>query len=242
MAKPWRTIDSVQTDEGLLVLRQRGDSDFLITIDGRVLMNGSGNLSEMALAHLACAALTEKNRGRVLVGGLGMGFTLKAALERLPAAASVTVAELNPVVVDWCRGPMAQLAGKAVDDPRVTVVIDDVAAIIRNGAVKGGTHRFNAIILDLYEGPHQGDHGQWEHLYGRAALAYSRDALLPGGVLAIWSEDPDTDFEKRLCAAGFTVDRHRPGRGGRHVVYIAVKTAGKAGTSKAAAKNKQRGR
>jgi len=227
MARPWRIVDSVDTDEGLLDLRQRGETDFLITIDRRVLMNSSANMSEIVLAELACESLKNKKNPRVLVGGLGMGFTLKAAIDNLPADAEVVVAELNPIMVKWCRGPIAHLGGGAVDVPRSKLVIDDVAAVIRNAAIKGKGNRFDAIILDLYEGPHQGAPGRGEYLYGDVALELSSSALKAGGVFAVWSEDPDKAFEKRLKAAGFSVNRQRPGRGGRrHVVYIAQKTSG----------------
>lgn len=225
MAKPWQIVDSTDTGEGLLDLRQRGENDFLITIDGRVLMNASGNISEIVLAQRACESLKNKKTPRVLVGGLGMGFTLRSALDHLPADAEVVVAELNPIMVKWCRGPMAHLTGGAVDDPRVRVVIGDVATVIRSAAMKGTAHHFDAIILDLYEGPYESDQGRGEHLYGDVAIELSRSALKPGGVFAVWSEDPDKTFEKRLNAAMFSVDRQRPGRGGRHVVYIARKTS-----------------
>jgi len=227
MAKPWRIVESMDTVEGLLDLRQRGETDFLITIDGRVLMNSSANTSEIVLAELACETLKNKKNSRVLVGGLGMGFTLKAAIDNLQADAEVVVAELNPIMVKWCRGPIAHLTGGAVDDPRVKVVIDDVAAVIHYAATKEKGNRFDAIMLDLYEGPHAGDQGRGEYLYGDAALALSRSALKAGGVFAVWSEEPDRLFEKRLEAAGFCVYRQRPGRGGRrHVVYIARKISG----------------
>jgi spermidine synthase len=227
MARPWRIVDSVDTDEGRLDLRHRGETDFLITIDRRVLMNSSANTSEMVLGELACKSLKNKNNPGVLVGGLGMGFTLKAALNNLPDKAEVVVAELNPIMVKWCRGPIAHLSGGAVDDPRVKVVLDDVAAVIRNAAIKGKANRFDAIILDLYEGPHGGAPGRGENLYGDRAIALSSSALKAGGIFAVWSEDPDKAFEKRLKAAGFSVYRQRPGRGGRrHVVYIARKTSG----------------
>ncbi len=226
MATPWRTIDSIDTDEGLLDLRQRGETDFLITIAGRVLMNSSSNVSEIVLAQRACAPMKKRNAPRVLVGGLGMGFTLKSALDNLPANASVVVAELNPVVVDWCRGPMAHVAGGAVDDPRVEVVVDDVASVIRRAASVGGGRRFDAIILDLYEGPNERTRDQGAHLYGGKALASTRSALTADGVLAVWSEEPDKAFEKRLDAAGFKVSCQRPGRGSRHAVYIAKKLSG----------------
>jgi len=188
-------------------------------------MNSSGNLSEIALARLACESLKNKKAPRVLVGGLGMGYTLKAALDTLPPSADVVLAELNPIMVKWCQGPLAHQAGGAVDDPRVTVVIDDVAAVIRSAANQGKGHRYDAIILDLYEGPYEGDQGRGDYLYGPAAIAVSRTALKAGGVFAVWSEDPDKAFEQRLQRAGFTVNRQRPGRGGgRHVVYIATNT------------------
>src|SRR3989339_135228 len=225
MAQPWRIVDSIETDEGLLDLRQRGGRDFLITIDSRVLMNSSANRSEIVLSELACAGLKQALKPRGLGGGPGMAFTLKAAPDHLPPEAEVVVAELNPIMVTWCQGPIAQLTNWAVDDPRVTVVIADVAKVIGEAAAKGKEQRFDAIILDLYEGPYEGDQGRGDYLYGKKALALSRSALKPGGVFAVWSEDPDTPFEKRLQAAGFTVNRQRPGRGGRrHVVYIARKT------------------
>jgi len=225
MAQPWRVVDSIDTDEGLLDLRQRGEKDFLITIDSRVLMNSSANMSEIVLSELACAGLQQTKKPRVLVGGLGMAFTLRAALDHLPPEAEVVVAELNPIMVTWCQDPIAQLTGGAVDDPRVTVKISDVAKVIAEAAKKGKDQRFDAIILDLYEGPYEGDQGRGDYLYGKKALALSRAALKPGGVFAVWSEDPDQAFEKRLQATGFSVNRQRPGRGGRrHVVYIARKT------------------
>jgi spermidine synthase len=225
MAKAWVVVDQSDTDEGVLELKQRGESDFLITIDNRVLMNSSANMSEIVLSELACEAIKGIKNPRVLVGGLGMGFTLKAALDNLPAGAEVVVAELNEVVLDWCRGPLSRIIGGAADDPRVEVVIDDVAAVILEATMQGGNRRFDAIILDLYEGPYEGDMGRGDYLYGDAALALSCSALKPGGVFAVWSEDPDRAFEKRLVKARFAVDRQRPGRGGRrHVVYIARKT------------------
>jgi spermidine synthase len=224
MAKPWRIVDRAAAAEGLLDLRQRGETDFLITIDGRVLMNSSATMSEVVLAELACEPLKNKKNVRVLVGGLGMGYTLKAVLDNLAAGARIVVAELNPIIVEWCRGPLAHLSDGAVDDPRVKIVIDDVAALIRHAALKGKGSRFDAIILDLYDGPHAGAPGRGRYLYGNRALASGRSALRAGGVLAVWSEDPDEAFERRLKTAGFSVNRQRPGRGGRrHVVYIARK-------------------
>jgi len=223
MTKPWQTINSDDTADGLLELRKRDGSDFLITIDGRVLMNSHASRSEVLLSKLACDCMDSKKNPRVLIGGLGMGCTLKAALDELPGNARVIVAELNPVVVKWCRGPVAALTSGAVNDPRVTVEIADVASIIRNAAMSGGDNRFDAIILDLYEGPFEAAKERGASVYGDAALEMSGSALMPGGVFAVWSEDPDKAFEKRLIKAGFSFKRHRPARGNRHVVYIAKK-------------------
>ena len=117
MAQPWKTIESVSTVEGILELRQRGERDFLIMIGPQVLMNSLANRSEVVLGQLGCGHLKESESPRVLVGGLGMGFTLRAVLDTLPATARVVVAELNPTVVEWCRGPLAGLTHGAVDDP-----------------------------------------------------------------------------------------------------------------------------
>jgi len=216
MAKQWQTIESVDTDEGVLELRQRGEKDYLITIAGRVLMNSTANRSEILLSELTCNSLNNKNNPRMLIGGLGMGYTLKAALDNLPDDARVVVAELNPAVVKWCCGPIAHLTDNAINDSRVTIENADVAAVIRKA-----DNEFDAIILDLYEGPFEAAKERGEPLYGTDALRRSSSALVQGGVFAVWSEDPDKAFEKRLVHAGFTFQRHRPGRGNRHIVYIA---------------------
>lgn len=223
MTKQWQTLDSQQSADGLLELRQRSGSDFLITINGRVLMNSHANKSEILLSKLACNSMNTKKDPRVLIGGLGMGCTLRSALDELPGNALVVVAELNPIVVKWCRGPLADLTGGAVNDPRVTIEIADVASIIRNSAINGGENRFDAIILDLYEGPFEAAKERGASIYGETALAVSSTALMPGGVFAVWSEDPDKAFERRLVRAGFSFQRHRPLRGNRHIVYIAKK-------------------
>jgi spermidine synthase len=217
---PWRTIDSVETPEGRLELRQRGDRSAIITIGGRVLMTSDAHRSESALAQLACARIAGRPRAHVLLGGLGMGFTLRATLDELPATARVTVAELNPVTVAWCRGPLAPLTGNALADRRVKVVVGDVARVI--GAAGAGA--YDAIVLDLYEGPHQATNRASHPIYGRAALERARKPLRPGGVLAIWSEEPDRPFEARMSAAGFEVSRHVSGRGGRaHTIYVGTR-------------------
>ncbi len=221
MAQPWQTIDSVETLDGLLELRRRGERDFLIMINNRVLMNSSLNRSEITLGEQACRRVAAHKNPRVLIGGLGLGLTLRAALDALPAAGQVVVAELNPVVASWCRGPLAGLTQNAASDPRVTIVIKDVAAVIAESA-QTGSPRFDAIIIDLYEGPGSGTDARNDPFYGSRALMTTAAALTPSGVFAVWGENPEAAFEKRLAAVGFYVERLRPGKGGlRHVVYMA---------------------
>lgn len=221
MAQPWKIIDNVPTSAGLLELRQRGARDFLITIGGQVLMNSLAHRSEVALGELACGHLRQHHAPRVLVGGLGMAFTLRAVLDQLPPSGQVVVAELNSVVVQWCLGPLAALTDAAAADPRVTVEITDVSAFIRQCAGQPAK-TFDAIVLDLYTGPDTGTHWRDDPLYGSRAIAHARAALRPGGVFAIWGESPDAGFTRRLSEAGFDVSTTRPGRGGlRHVVYVA---------------------
>jgi len=223
MAQQWQILEKIQTRDGLIELRKRGERDFLIMINGRVLMNSRANRSEIALGERACLAVASRPRPRVLFGGLGMGLTLRAALDCLPANARVVVAELNPIIIAWCRGPLDNLTNMAVDDPRVTIVIDDVASVIAK-ASQPGAELFDAIIIDLYEGPHSGTDEINDPFYGSRALKTTNDALEQHGVFAVWGENPDTAFEKRLTAAKFSVERQRPGRGGlRHVIYLAEK-------------------
>ncbi len=221
MAQPWKIIESVDTDEGKLELRQRGKRDFLIVIGNQVLMNSLANRSEVVLGQLGCGHLQTHAAPRVLVGGLGMGFTLRAVLDTLPATAEVVVAELNPVVLAWCRGPLAVLTDAAVADPRVTVEIGDVARRIHCTAFQRDAEHFDAIVLDLYRGPHAKT-GRDDPLYGNRAIENARGALHPGGTLAVWGESFDEGYVQRLQGAGFCVTTKRPGRGGlRHAVFLA---------------------
>lgn len=224
MAKPWKTIESISTDEGVLELRQRDERDFLITVGGLVLMNSLANRSEVVLGRLGCEKLLHCPAPRVLVGGLGMGYTLRAVLDSLPASAQVVVAELNPVVLDWCRGPLADLTDAAVNDSRVRVEITDVADLVRRTAQAGSAERFDAIVFDLYKGPHHRTDSRNDPLYGSRAIGFTREALKDKGRFAIWGENYDEGFVKRLRAAGFEVSGQRPGRGGlRHMVFVADK-------------------
>lgn len=219
--KPWRVIDSVPTSEGPLELRQRGAKDFLILIDGRVLMSSTASKSEVFLAHAACELVADRPAPRVVIGGLGMGLTLRAALDALPPTASVLVVELNAEVVGWCRTALAELCGDALADPRVTLEVGDVSTAVARIAQQGPAQ--DAIVLDLYEGPHAATQQADDPLFGPSALQRTRAAVRKNGVFAVWGEDPDRRFERRLSAAGFIWERNLSGgRGGRrHAVYIA---------------------
>jgi spermidine synthase len=218
--RAWETLDAVETAEGRMELRRRGE-DYVITVAGRVLMSSMAHLTEAAVAEIACGEVAGRESPRVLIGGLGMGFTLRAALDALPRTGRVVVAEINEAVVRWCRGPLAPLTDRAAMDFRSKIVVEDVAEVIA-GAARDADKRFDAIILDLYEGPRRATQAREDPFYGPTALERTRKALTPGGILAVWSEEPDASFEKRLRAGGFKVERRKPGKGGpRHSVYLA---------------------
>jgi spermidine synthase len=217
---PWETIDRAHAPDGAeLVLARRG-GEWVIRASGRVLMSSRTHASEEALATLALARAPAAKA--VLVGGLGLGFTVRAALDLLPERARVTVAELVPAVVAWNRGPLAPLAGGPLEDPRVTVAEADVATVA-TGA------RWDAILLDVDNGPSPLAHAMNARLYGEAGLATFRGALRDGGVLAVWSAGADPTFVDRLGRAGFAAEA-RPvaaaaSGGQRHVVFVGVKRA-----------------
>jgi spermidine synthase len=218
MPSPWTLIDSVVTPEGALELRQR-KHEWMVSIAGRVLMSSALHRTEDAVATLGLAPLAGQVRPRVLIGGLGLGYTLRAALGVLPAKAELIVAELNPRVVEWCRGPVADAIGRALEDRRVRVEVGDAMQIVR-GFAEGP--KLDAVVVDLYEGPRAMPRGKPDLLYGERAITDVRAALNPGGVYAVWSEDPYPPFERRLETAGFRVERVLAGRGGpRHAVYVA---------------------
>jgi spermidine synthase len=157
----------------------------------------------------------------VLVGGLGMGCTLRAVLDSLPETAKVLVAELNPVVLEWCKESLAVLTDSAATDPRVKIETGDVAQLVRNYAQHDGA-RFDAVIYDLYKGPHHHTDKLKDPFYGSRAIANVKKILNPGGTFAVWGENYDAGFIHRLSAAGFKVSHERPGRGGyRHAVFLA---------------------
>lgn len=205
-----------------LRLLQRND-EFSIRIVGQPgdLMNSRLHGSEDALAELACAGMARRSGVRVLIGGLGMGFTLASALTSLGSDAEVVVAELVPEVVEWNRGPLGAVSGRPLDDSRTTVCLGDVAALMRSEP-----QGFDAIMLDIDNGPEGMTRKENDRVYSPRGLESAQDALRPGGVLAIWSAGRDAGFSDRLRQVGFTVDEHhvrahRPGKGARHVIWLA---------------------
>ena len=207
-----------------LRLVRRG-TDFMIVMARNELMNSRMSWSEEALATRTCARLASAGirAPNLLIGGYGMGFTLRAALAVLPADARVTVAEIVPEIVDWARGPMAALTGESLDDPRVTLAFGDVARMIANAR-----ETFDAILLDVDNGPDGLSRAGNEWLYVPVGLAAAKAALRPGGVLAIWSAGSDASFTRRLRDAGFAVEEvvvkaRANGKGPRHVIWFATK-------------------
>jgi spermidine synthase len=224
VTRSWTVLDTIPTADGALELRTSGPERFVITIAGRVLMTSVARRSEEALATLGCGPIAGRAAPQVLIGGLGMAYTLRAALDALPADAKLTVVELTPAVVRWCQGPLAALAAQAVHDPRVELRLDDVARHLRH--CPPGS--YDAILLDLYEGPHAATQRPDDPFWGSAALSRCHKALRPGGTLAIWSEAPDPAFPNRFAAAGFTVTTHRSGKGGStHIVYLGERRSGR---------------
>ncbi|MDR6832022.1 MULTISPECIES: spermidine synthase [unclassified Sphingopyxis] len=205
---------------GELRLIRRGD-EYIIALGGNELMSSRMSGSEEALATMSCDRLRDPDTARLLIGGYGMGFTLRAALAVLGPQARATVAELVPEIIDWARGPMATLTAGCLDDPRVEIAIADVA-----GAIAAEGAAFDAILLDVDNGPDGLTRPENDRIYAPAGLARAKAALKPGGVLAIWSAAPDARFTRRLTAAGFAVEevgvRARPnGKGARHVIWFA---------------------
>ncbi len=222
---PWELIDRapVPGDGGELTLHQRGE-EFSIRADGEELMNSRVHGSEEVLAELACDRISERRGASVLVGGLGLGFTTAAALRQLAHDARVIVAELVPAVVAWNRGTLAHLADFPLGDPRVTVHEGDVGRLL-----KTARREYDAILLDVDNGPEGFTRPGNDRLYSQAGLATARSALRRGGVLAVWSAAPNRAFSQRLTRGGFrveevTVGARRHGGGPRHTLWLAETT------------------
>ncbi len=220
---PWVLIDKAPVPGGgELRLMQRG-TEFSIMLGANELMNSRLSGSEEALAKLSCDKIGARPKPHILIGGLGMGFTLRAALAEVGAGAQITVAELVPGVVAWAQGAMTPVFGDSLHDPRVTLHVGDVGQLMR--ARKSA---YDAILLDVDNGPEGLTRESNDALYALPGLVAARNALRPGGVLSVWSSGPDARFTQRLRKAGFAVEevsvRANAKRGGaRHVIWVATR-------------------
>jgi spermidine synthase len=220
--KPWELLGQTRAPDGAELALTLRSGEYVILANGKSLMSSRMHGSEEALATFACARIRIGGREdpRVLIGGLGMGFTLRATLDLLPQNATVVVAELLPAVIEWNRGPLGPLAGHPLKDRRVRVEQGDVAATLRSSP-----GAFDAILLDVDNGPAAFATSGNAALYRDTGLAAARAALKTGGVLAVWSARDDRKFEQRLRYAGFRVEvervRARLKKGGpRHTIFL----------------------
>ena len=220
---PWSHLDTAQVPGGgKLRLMQRG-AEFSIRLDSNELMNSRLTATEQALATIACEKVRTRVQQKVLIGGLGMGFTLRAALVVLGQDSQIIVAELVPAVVAWARGPMATLFGDSLTDPRVRIRETDVSEMIR-----AARSEYDAILLDVDNGPEGITREANDRLYDLDGLTSAYMALRPGGVLAVWSSTPDTKFTARLNMTGFDVVENPlrakgPQGGAKHFVWTATR-------------------
>jgi spermidine synthase len=215
--KPWKTIDRAPTPEGELLLQER-DGVFVVRVNGHELMSSARHHSEEAMADVGVQGLAAP-APRVLIGGLGLGYTLRRTLDLLPATAQVTVAEISQAVVTWNEGPLAPLAGSPLKDVRVVVERADVARVVASAHAA-----FDAILLDVDNGPEALSRAGNQHLYGKAGLGAVHRALRPRGRVVVWSAGPDARFLELLRAAGFVPRQERVearrGSGTRHVLFV----------------------
>lgn len=222
---PWLQIDTTRVPGADIELRlMRRGEEFSMMLGQNELMNSRLSGSEEALATLTCKKIEAVKRPHLLVGGLGMGFTLRAALAVLGREARITVAELVPAVIAWARGPMAELFGDSLTDPRASIREADVVDVIKSSPAA-----FDAILLDVDNGPEALIRKANDALYDRNGLQAIRRALRPGGILAVWSSGPNIAFTKRLRAADFEVNevgvRATTKRSGaHHVIWFATKS------------------
>jgi spermidine synthase len=224
LVKPFELLGHALSPDGTVIKLVRRSDEHLILADGAVLMSSRMHGSEEALATLACQSLRTLQRPNVLIGGLGMGFTLRATLDLLPPDATVVVAELLPTVVEWNRGPLGPVAGHPLNDARVQIEIGDVAVTL---ASRLG--QFDAVLLDVDNGPAAFTASSNEDLYDQRGIAAAHAALKPKGVLAVWAAQEDQKFGQRLRDGGFHVQIQRPcGRlqkgGPRHTIFLSYKS------------------
>jgi len=221
--KPWELLGETSAPDGSRILLVRRDTEYVIRVDGKILMSSRMHGSEEALATAGCQHLRQAEAPRVLIGGLGMGFTLAAALKELPADAIVIVAELVPSVVEWNRGVLGACAGHPLADRRVRIEVGDVGHVVR-----ANTGRLDAVLLDVDNGPSAFTTLNNEGLYDNGGVDACYRSLRPGGVLAVWSAWEDRKFDQRLRFYGFDVrvDRVRArlkSGGPRHTIFVGVK-------------------
>lgn len=220
---PRELIDVARIPGGDELRLFRRGKDYMIVLDRNELMSSRMSGSEEALANMSCDRIAGRPAPHLLIGGYGMGFTLRAALKALGADATLTVAELVPQIIEWARGPMVDLAAGCLDDPRVVLVEADVALVIADAKAT-----YDAILLDVDNGPDGLVRNANDRIYSATGLAAARAALKPGGVLAVWSAGSDASFTRRLRDAGFAVDEvavkaRSNGKGPRHVIWFATR-------------------
>jgi len=223
LMKKWTAVETALMPDGKTISLNEHDGNYFIRVDGADLMSTRRHASEERVAELACAHVAAIRGSRVLIGGLGFGFTLKAALSALSADATVVMVEILAAVVAWNRNPSFNLAARALADPRVIVLQRDVGEVIRES--QGS---FDSIILDVDNGPAALSTVSNHRLYDSEGLHRARAALRPGGCVAIWSAAADPAFEKRMTRVGFDVDVQHCGphanSGGRHTLFIGRST------------------
>lgn len=216
-------IGSAWVPDGVELRLLRNEGDFAIVLERNELMSSDMHASEQALAAMTCERLETLEAPHLLIGGYGMGFTLRSALAALGADASITVAEIVPEIIDWARGPMHELTARCLDDPRVLLIMDDVAMLI-----EAANEGYDAILLDVDNGPEGLTRALNDGLYSNKGLQSARRALKPRGILAIWSADAEPSFAAQLERNGFEVTevpvRAMPdGTGDRHIIWFAQK-------------------
>jgi len=223
--KPWIRVDGSQAPDGTTIELYQRDAEFSLRADGRVLMGSRTQGSEVQLAELAIAAMPGIQKPQILVGGLGFGYTLRAVLEHAPAAATVHVIELMPSVIAFNQGVLGPLADFPLKDSRVRVTKGDVVQHL-----KSTRERYDAILMDVDNGPQSFTQASNEWLYRQVGLVRIRKVLNPGGILSVWSVGQDDAFTGQLQASGFDVECHRVraranGKGERHAIWVARPTA-----------------
>ncbi|MDB6148318.1 MAG: spermidine synthase [Spartobacteria bacterium] len=219
--KPFRTLAETRTPDGSRLTLHEHDGEYFMKLNGRQLMSSTSTTSELLLAEQACLQLALRPDCRVLIGGLGLGFSLKRVLQMIGQSGFVQVAELLPEVVTWNRELLAGLNGRLLNDKRVQVLIEDVFAVIRRGA----KNPYDAILLDVDNGPTSFVLKENSRLYSRRGLKRIYSALKPGGRVVFWSAEPERGFREQLSSAGFATEEfpaksHERAKRFAHMIYV----------------------